>query len=165
MNTPGIERLRTLYAVLHGIPGDRLDLNTWRESLDGSSCVSDDQLLKPKSCGTMACAVGWACAYPEFQEQGLSYFAAEGCPAYGGVQSWEAVCYFFDLAENETEYLFHPNEYSPPWIKLNEWDGLEISTRSCNESDRQAALRRIRTYLVHQGAITQARSDELAATE
>lgn len=45
------------------VPADRFDISEW---------VGEDWQGDPGlSCGTKACAVGWASAFPEFQEMGL----------------------------------------------------------------------------------------------
>lgn len=81
----GVERLRTLYAMLAGIPEDRIDLRRWH-------------------CGTTACAVGWACSYPPFVKQGLHWDWAE--PAYGEHISWAAVQRFFQVEPDIVTRLF-----------------------------------------------------------
>ena len=80
MQAVHIERLRALYAMVAGIPEERIELETWRSRIvkpydpNWSKEVTNKDLLS-QDCGTLACAVGWACAHPEFQKQGLRWVA------------------------------------------------------------------------------------------
>jgi hypothetical protein len=75
-------------------------------------------------CGTAACAVGLACALPEFQALGLSMereYLASGWESYmprllvgehGDYRAWDAVVMFFSLKVNgQGEYLFMDGSY------------------------------------------------------
>ena len=67
------------------------------------------------SCGTTACLAGWACNIPEFQKAGLatkvySQFNPYVVPSYEGSETFTAMEKFFDLTEEQAEYLF--GEYS-----------------------------------------------------
>lgn len=61
------------------------------------------------SCGTAACAVGYAMLLPEFQEQGLTM--QYNAPYFMGLRKWSAVEEFFGLYEFNAFHLFHPDEY------------------------------------------------------
>ncbi len=59
----GNARLLKLAAFLKRLPPKRFDYLNW---------VGDDWQGKPDlSCGTTACALGWACAMPEFKRSGM----------------------------------------------------------------------------------------------
>lgn len=143
-----IERLRDLYAIMAGIPDDVVDLDTWRQ------CNYDDERLK--SCGTTACAVGWACAYPGFQAEGLFY---DGCgPRFAVLESWSAVEAFFGLSAEEAEDLFYNHNLSNTLeLDYNGPDGTYYPV-----TDRQRVLMRIRRFLMKKGVITAERNAELA---
>jgi hypothetical protein len=157
----GLERLRTLYAVMHGLPDERVNLMEWRRLNYRSSPGIKDTTLLYGSCGTVACAVGWACAYPAFKKQGLAYDGLgptykQGLDKY---YDWVAVKKFFEVSDEEASYLFTPVTLSHPG-KLEPKSSIRK-----NETHRQKVLRRIRVHLVYWGVITEERSDELAALE
>lgn len=157
-------RLRTLYAMIAGIPDDLIALEEWRGTLDGSGDLSDSALKK--GCGTIACAVGWACAYPEFNRQGLRW---RNSPAYAenGNQlsfGWRAVERFFGVSEHMAAFLFS-NERVPFGQSRYE------ANRGCDFPEvpksqaKKVLLKRIRKYLFYTGAITAERNRELARLE
>ncbi len=150
-----IERMKMLYAMLAGIPTKHLNLIQWRDSNDGMS-VSNQRLIRDTrehACGTTACAVGWACAYPPFQVEGLRWSTAEYAPVlltpYGTSYRWIAVRQFFGLTEKQSDMFSHKRDSEEPW----------------NIPDKQLVLRRIRRALRLAGAITSERNKELIAYE
>lgn len=108
------------------IPADKFDLTVWRKQSDETDedgaleeNASDEELLN--QCGTAGCAVGWACALPEFKEEGLSWCEGSANPLftvpktqYGG---WEAVEAFFDIDYKQARSFFgsesHPRNAKP----------------------------------------------------
>lgn len=98
MNT---ERLLKLAEKLDTVPEDRFDLSSW----------ADDRFM-PGDCGTTACAVGWACTIPEFNEAGLRLVYSPSGPFPQFVTSevnyqwFTAAEKFFDLNFGEADYLF-----------------------------------------------------------
>lgn len=70
-------------------------------------------------CGTAACALGSACLYPLFNEQGLKledYFEYENrttvmVPYYDGYNCYFAGAAFFDIPLEYSFFLFEPAEY------------------------------------------------------
>jgi hypothetical protein len=118
-----IERLQTLASFLRGVPKEHFNLETWRyDNAENSVCVNDEQLTSSLSCGTTACAVGWACSIPEFQEQGLAYRGNTpsylsvatpngGPPVFNFYESWEAVMEFFGIDYYMAEHLFLGESY------------------------------------------------------
>jgi hypothetical protein len=152
------ERLRTLYAVLDGIPDRKLKLNSWRNYRGEAWGQHPDDVLFYE-CNTTACAVGWACAYPPFKEQGLSF---TGGPRYREEESshevytdWEAVEEFFSLTSDEATDIFHPF-YSNTSLPLR--DGEYSGPRAL--TDKEMVMRRILKFLHLKGAITFERLQE-----
>ena len=102
------ERLLKLADFLDKLPEQRFDYSRWV----GASWQGDQSL----SCGTTACALGWACTMPEFQELGLRLVKEPGHLAYparggdeGGVTSTDrAAEHVFGLTGSETTFLFRP---------------------------------------------------------
>lgn len=158
----GVERLRELYAMMCGVPDDRVSLRSWREDPRGLN-VENEKLFQ--DCGTTGCAVGWACAYPKFQEQGLHWthcaptFNEDEC-YFGG---WDAVCNFFDIHIDTADYLFFDERYEYPDLE-GARDGAR-SQFSRIKSEKRLVLARIRFHLLQIGAITKERYEELALQE
>lgn len=144
-----VERLRTLYAIIAGIPDERVDLDNWRNK-------------KELDCGTIACAVGWACSYPKFVKQGLSLFGTTPTFDTAGrtYVGWYAVEKFFGLTQGESAALFlkSPGRYHLGGIGIN-------SPEDAGLSDKRRVLRRIRHLLLNNGYITKERSAELSVYE
>ena len=171
MGAVHIERLRALYAMIAGIPEERIELETWRSRLvkpydpDWSKEVTNKNLLA-QDCGTLACAVGWACAHPEFQKQGLRW---DGSPTYrcgGGVRrfGWDAVESFFGIHYGLAKFLFSVESipYSDIGTRAALYDEYPLVKRA---DAKRTLLKRIRTHLLHIGAITPERDRELALLE
>lgn len=159
----GIERLRTLYAVLGGVPDDSVSLRDWRSDGPGRKEITDSKLLADAQrghCGTTGCAVGWACAYPEFQAQGLQ-FGVIG-PLYRNQarwhSGWSAVLAFFELDQREADSLFLTD---PPYKRFDPC----MAGHKGRWSHRRLAMARIRLYLLSVGAITAERNEALAREE
>lgn len=136
------ERLIKLKEFLSTVDVNRFNMKTWFETTDvDESCdmtsvfffdVEDDEEqlphfpVKEVSCGTAACAMGWACMIPEFQKEGLQLVCPEseyprnkfqGTPIYNdgkNVHSEFGACVeFFDITWKQAYYLFDPSEYDP----------------------------------------------------
>lgn len=154
----GGDRLRELYAMMCGVPNGRVRLRSWREGTDGFN-VGNEKLVH--NCGTK----GWACAYPKFQKQGLTWI--DGLPAFSKHESyfggWDAVCHFFDIDIETAEYLFSDERYEYPNLKGTR-DGAR-SQFSRIKSEKRLVLGRIRFHLLQIGAITKGRYEELALQE
>lgn len=159
------ERFKELYAMLDGLPSTKVDLKGWRYDSTAKSDyirrVSDKELLE--ECGTAACAVGWACAYPPFMAQGL-HWSYNNYPIYRAnaqetYSSWGAVEQFFGLGECMDEYLFLTTRECYPGSR-----GMpdeDVSRFVHIKDDRELVLARIRYHLLKTGEITQERYDEL----
>lgn len=139
-----IERLRELYAMMFGVPDERVDLKNWTST--GSFSV--------RSCGTAACAVGWATEYPPFIEQGLRM--GDGQPEFGRRTNWGAVHTFFGIGDEVGSYLFCVG---------SQWNPFALKCEGRGKSDKKQVLQRIRTVLLAWHVITKERSDELATQE
>lgn len=111
------QRFRTLATLLRTVPPEKFDLWSWR-SAPGAGLAHpnpthtlSDQSLTDPSCRTAGCAVGWACAYPAFQAEGLSFHPKISAPAFNGHTGWEAVEGFFGLSPADASYLFRCSGY------------------------------------------------------
>lgn len=139
-----IERLRELYAMMFGVPDERVNLKDWISSTRFSA----------NTCGTTACAVGWATVYPPFVEQGLEM---EGkTPVFRYATNWGAVRDFFGIQQEVSSYLFQTG---------SQWNPFALKCEGRGESDKKQVLQRIRTVLLAWRAITKERFDELATQE
>lgn len=165
----GIERIRTLYAVLAGIPGKHMRLSTWINVEHPDAGMPTARKLV-HNCGSTACALGWATLYPEFQEQGL--YTANGVgwtPAFDGALCFAAAQGFFCLSSAEACVLFGTRyaDGSGSPMKVACYEGLPdmYSKESLALSDKRIALHRLRRWLELTDAITPERSAELAEIE
>lgn len=119
------ERLLKLADFLETVPDEHFDIGSWRNGQvkDEPGAVTDTALVS-HACGTTGCAVGWACAMPEFQAQGLGfdlnkgYFSnTSGTPTFfcaetgETLRAWHAVRQFFDLKFWEDYHLFSGTRY------------------------------------------------------
>jgi hypothetical protein len=103
-------RLKVLAAYLRTVPESQFDLGSW---------VGEDWKGKPDlSCGTTACAVGWATTIPEFQQLGLRLYRSdpeydmnEASPEFEGLHSFTAVSCFFGIDVDKVNYLFMGHRY------------------------------------------------------
>lgn len=98
----GNRRLLKLAKFLEKLPEERFFYGLW---------VGDDWAGKPDlSCGTTACAMGWATAIPEFRELGLRMrrFKTDtgGFVALRGARFDEYEDDFFDLTAAAAERVF-----------------------------------------------------------
>lgn len=118
-------RLMLLVEKLHSILNERFDYTRW---------VGCDWEGAPDlSCGTTACALGWATAVPELAEAGLC-LCGTGLDIYvsltpeaQSVAQWKqahryysapfkAASFVFGITEREAEYLFLPTEMPPFYL-------------------------------------------------
>lgn len=161
MSKVHIERLHELYAMVAGIPAERINLSAWRRNpVRGALRVSDGEMLN--DCGTLGCAVGWACAYPPFKRQGLGW--ANSNPTFkdamGNVwENWNAVEEFFGVQHDMARYLFSDTCCDYPGSAPERYAFRRI------HNEKLLLLARIRTRLLLVGGITQARYEELARQE
>jgi hypothetical protein len=148
-----VERLRTLYSMMAGIPSEAIDMDDWRRTETGpwrragDSCLTDDKLLK--GCGTAACALGYAAAYPEFKAQGLHYDLGgyRPAPVFNGRGGFDAGVAFFGLNREES------------------WELFKKVQSTSGKSHKQVFLQRLRALLLAKKIITPARNFELVVEE
>lgn len=105
-----IKRLQTLANFLKIVTANQFDLSTWYD---------DDN-----TCGTTACAIGWATVIPEFSALGFKLveprYSDQYLPYFNGYTSWDAVEEFFDLTTKQALFLFtsyyYPNSQNPKHV-------------------------------------------------
>lgn len=73
---------------------------------------------KKVSCGTEACAVGWACTIPSFRKAGLKLVGITDeliQPIFKHSNGMTAAADFFGMTYEEANELFHPDGYEHDW--------------------------------------------------
>ncbi len=134
----GLKRLATLAAFLRTIPKSAFNIGSWvtQPTVAGKSLPgryggpNDYDTIKagitPKdmhTCGTTACALGWAATIPSFRRAGLKLVYAErgyGDVWFGktpddpddAVSAFDAGAEFFRIPEEVSEHFFSPGEYT-----------------------------------------------------
>lgn len=101
-------RLLKLADFLDALPPERFDFGVW---------AGDDWKGAPDlSCGTTACALGWATTIPEFARLGLRLVKGRGRAHYVTIgrdhkedASYSAAYKVFGVTTEEFEYLFLPS--------------------------------------------------------
>jgi hypothetical protein len=97
----GNERLAHLAYVLRWVPMDRFNLCDWDIS-NGNRAAK---------CGFAGCAVGWATQDHLMQTEGLTMHM--GFPVFMGRDpGWGAVREFFEVDQNQAEFLFSLGAYN-----------------------------------------------------
>lgn len=144
----GLKRLSHLFYILAAAPKGKIDLEAWRRKAY-KECPTDevtDEQTRSSDCGTLACAVGYACADPQFNKEGLTWDLKHGVPYYldAGPEkevlcgSWGAVLRFFQLSTDSARAMFEPPTSTEG--RLHEgW------------SDRDIARKRLHKYLTDNG--------------
>lgn len=128
MSTPNWRRLRTLANFLDGLRLTRtaqFDLREW---------------CKKTTCGTTACAMGWACRIPSFRRAGLrsvpsSFYEGVEVPFYGHCGGFNAAMQFFGISYSDALYLFESTSYP-------------IGRRG-----RASVVRRLRQFIKNRGRV------------
>lgn len=105
-----MSRLLVLAEFLKTIPEHKFNLRTWTTADSLESC-------NDHTCGTTACAFGWACNIKEFKEAGLR--SQRGCPTFNGFMAYSAGQDFFALTYTEAIRLFSPDAYTRDGIRFN----------------------------------------------
>lgn len=157
----GIERIRTLYAVLAGIPNKHMRLSMWI-NVEHPYAGTPTARKLVHNCGSTACALGWATLYPEFQKLGLRANIDER-PMFGDHGGYVAAQEFFCLSEDEAHVLFGAKVGSLGSFTLRR--ALYEGADGFCWSDKRIALHRLRRWLELTDAITPERSAELAEIE
>ena len=139
------DRLTTLANFLKTVPKQRFDFTRWvGKSYQGKADLS---------CGTTACAVGWATTIPTFRQLGLflqrSSLAGNYRPCYYNAEDYGnelngdcAVQHFFKLNEDEIVFLFYPHFTKPA-----------SNPRSClsEKATPKQVAKRIECFIKHDG--------------
>jgi hypothetical protein len=109
MHEETIPMLNELADLLDELPEERFDYSKWV----GDDWMGDDDL----SCGTTACAAGWATTLPSFRRRGL-FLARE---SWGGIAfpaiedeigEEEAMAAVLDISPQDAHFLFLPTARS-----------------------------------------------------
>lgn len=85
------DRLQILADKLKSVPVSEFDITIW-------------------DCGSAACAGGWACRIPEFNEAGLS-IGLSLSPEYKGSYGLHGLMRFFDITWGQATRIFLPDSY------------------------------------------------------
>ncbi len=114
-----IELLRDAYAVIDGIPARRIALYTWQSPRGMVKYYPITAKFKKTAdeidCGTLACAAGWLCLHPKFQELGLRV-SREGDPTLADnarVHGFDALARVFHITEPQAYRLFRLASAAP----------------------------------------------------
>lgn len=108
----GIARLRRLAVLVEGLPSARFDMGNWSSGKnDWDGFMLRFYSFAPATCGTTACAGGWATTIPEFQLAGFT-LDGSGNPKFKEHVGMRACKAFFSVPgfAREVENLFQPNE-------------------------------------------------------
>ncbi len=92
-----VDRLLLLADFLETVPPERFDMARWT----GVDWAGKSDL----SCGTAACAMGWATTIPQFRKLGLK-LNKFGVPEFKSYFGYGAATRLFDIDFYETTYLF-----------------------------------------------------------
>lgn len=157
-------RLLTLYSLIDGLPAAAVNMDTWRSVTTKrvlavmAAVVSDEKLLATarssyRECGTCACALGWASAYPEFKAAGLRALSGgigwDNKPMtivdFQGSIGYDAGAAFFGISPNQAALLFCPTRFD----------------QGAGGSEKTLFLKRLADLLHGLGCITPARHTEL----
>ncbi len=152
-------RLLRLAELLETVPEEKFDLGSWRDckiekrpevfalglgELKVTITVTDDKLRN--ECGYTGCAIGWATAAPEFQEEGLRWDAENIRVVFNDQEwgktrtGWAAIGYFFGVSQTLCFTLFSEDRY----------DGCRVVFDSADSPLPTPAgvAKRIRDYVV-----------------
>lgn len=129
MTTETHPHLRTLYAVIDGIPSNRIDLR---------AIVRDGAAPDPHRCRTIACAVGWAGMHPYFRRLGLETIASgRDLRLNGVVRPWDEVtAEVFGISVVDAVHLFGAS-----------FERRRYDPDTPPGSDKELVLARIRNFL------------------
>lgn len=100
------KRLLRLADFLDTVPRSRLRMGRWTNTCD----------VNLKTCGTVACAFGWACTIPYFRRLGLKItdggeYLADKEPTFKGETGYAAAEEFFQISYGAARFLFSPHAY------------------------------------------------------
>jgi len=142
-------RLNQLFFLLGVVPPNKIKMSKWRwNNINKEDVVKDEDLMK-SDCGTVACAVGYACLNPAFNKEGFSWNPETQVPRFENSKvpdgqkpivngSWGAVQAFFQLTPGHSHSLFDA-------VSTTEYRVFP------DYSDRDIARHRLHSYLVANG--------------
>ena len=108
-----IERLTELRNMLQSIPEELFDLIDWTSSTD--LFIHNKTQNELIGCGTVCCAIGWACSHHPFNEQGLQWLemtnGVRSVPCYNDKTGYYAICDFFEISVDTVIWLFSVDSY------------------------------------------------------
>lgn len=113
----GNSRLLKLAAFLRLLPPEKFDLEYWVSNSKGA--LRGNEEADPRSCGTKACAMGWATTMPLFRRLGLVFNHGTALAqvvvaieredlGYSCHDSLYVACHMFAISYQESELLFTP---------------------------------------------------------
>lgn len=108
------DRLTELCTVLRKIPRENFNLELWIDNFQNEKTDISNLSIKQKiNCGTVCCAIGWACSHKPFIKQGfvLEMDGRHGWPVYKNETGWEAIEKFFKIPTEVAHYLFSDYSY------------------------------------------------------
>jgi hypothetical protein len=116
LSDKGAERLKKMISLLMKIPDENFVITQWvnKKLRDGNTIQKILEDVRDRSCGTAACAGGWACTDPDFIEQGLMLRKAWGdrvAPVYNGYKGLQAMAAFFEIPSMVADELFDSDWY------------------------------------------------------
>jgi hypothetical protein len=124
--------LLKLAGLLEALPPERFDYSIWADDTTWSPSVP----LTAPTCGTKACALGWATTMPEL---GLELRAGDHAvlvckvgERYAGAT--EVAAEAFDIEEAEAEYLFLPETPDPRYF-----ENVDVGDDAASPNDEASA--------------------------
>src|SRR3954470_2535007 len=98
------DRLMILADFLDTLPNKRFEYRHWT----GGDWGGKQDL----SCGTTACAMGWACTIPSFRKEGLKLASGTARrlgigPIFLGRNNFNAAAAFFEISVPDATFLFN----------------------------------------------------------
>jgi hypothetical protein len=112
-NHIAIERLKDAYAIIDGIPAERIHLDMFQYNYVGNGYAHDVTAIK---CGTICCAGGWLALHPKVRKWGITADDA-GCPVLARnpddpVNSYKVLATVFKIDYYDAEALFRPRRWA-----------------------------------------------------
>jgi hypothetical protein len=129
---PNYELLKDAYAIIGGIPEEKVNLER--------IIASKGRSLE---CGTVACAFGWLSMHPQFKRKlkyagSVSGFVVNGA-SYANYRT--AAAALFDITSDNARNIFGPRGYS------------DYDAKRDHRSDRDLFLHRVRRFLKDEGQL------------
>lgn len=137
------ENTRVAYAIMYGIPHERIDLDLVRDYNHGEA--GDTKFLAP-NCNTSGCVAGFLSAHPFFKEQGLKWKKKENAILFKDKEGIVT-----DDLSDISEELFGSYHL--------------FGTGQSGIDGKMEALERIREHLHGHGVINDKRNDQLCKME